>query len=147
MSVCVCVCVCVWKVRPSSLLYIDPFIVHKPSLMQQIQPSHIEHPPPHKHLTTVNPEYFVCFLFSYISYAAAFVRNFHAYECDAATSFALKISGCSKISCVRKVGGPQHMKIWCAEIFWIYSISPSYKLCHDNHPLQTPGSVNRPLAQ
>ena len=29
---------------------------------------------------TVNPEYFVCILFSYISYAAAFVWKIHAYE-------------------------------------------------------------------
>ena len=41
------------------------------------------------------------------------VRKFHAFECDATVSFALKISSCTKISCVRKVGGPQHTKIWC----------------------------------
>ena len=35
---------------------------------------------------TVNPEYFACVLFSYISYVAAFVRKFHPYECDATVS-------------------------------------------------------------
>ena len=54
----------------------------------------------------VNPEYFECILFSYTSYAAAFIRNFHAYESDATVSFALKISDCTKISCVQNVGGP-----------------------------------------
>ena len=32
-------------------------------------------------------EYFVCFLFSYISYAASFVRKIYAFECGATVSF------------------------------------------------------------
>ena len=64
---------------------------------------------------------------SYISYAAAFVRKCHAYECDATVSFTLKISGCTKMSCVRKVGGPQHTKFSAYEIFWIYSFQKKKK--------------------
>ena len=72
-------------------------------------------------LGTVNPEYFVCMLFSYISYAVASVRKkMHAKSKKQVRESAAP-NDCTKISCIRKVGEPRIWKLSAYEIFWIYS--------------------------
>ena len=60
----------------------------------------------------VNEEYFVCILVSHISYAAASVQCVLTFY---SISFALKDSGCMKISRVWKVWGPQQTKMLCVQ--------------------------------
>ena len=60
-------------------------------------------------------------LFSRISYAAAFVRKFHAYECDATVSFTLISAAVQKFHAYERFEVSSIRKFSAYKIFWIYS--------------------------
>ena len=63
------------------------------------------------------------FLFSYISYAAAFVQKCHAYECDATVTFALQRSATvRKFHAYERLEVPNIRTFSAYEICWIHSI-------------------------
>ena len=79
--------------------------------------------------STVNPEYFVCMLFSYISYARLPYENIRHAKGTKQVRESAAVSDCTKISCVRKVGEPRIRKLSAYEIFWIYSIIETEIVC------------------
>ena len=73
---------------------------------------------------TVNPEYFVCILFSYFSYAAASVQKYNAYEKVQTKSENLPWSAAvRKFHAYERSEFPNIRKFSVYEVFWIYSMN------------------------